>query len=303
MPRKARQKTDNAIFHIMARSISEVDLFKDDEDKKVYLYFVKKYQKLYLFRVYAYCLMDNHVHIMIDANGSDISKVMHGIDSSYVRYFNKKHKRHGHLFQDRFKSKMVSNERYLRALSLYIHNNPTDIQHYKDNPEKYYYSSLGVYLGLRKDAFGLIQCGFLMSFFGDKQKKARKNYAKLILKYNNKKVEEEIEFKNEETEYRSGRTTLIRNFKAEDIIEFIAEKLNIAEVKLYMKNRRELVEAKAMIVLLMRSLCNYKCTDICNVLGNISQVRVSELSSIGIKLIDNKKYKSIVEQFIECYSV
>lgn len=302
MPRKARQKSDDAIFHIMARSISEVDLFKDNEDKEVYLSLVKKYQKLYLFKVYAYCLMDNHVHIMIDANGSDISKVMHGINSSYVRYFNKKHKRHGHLFQDRFKSKMILNNRYLCALSLYIHNNPIDIPKYKDSPEKYIFSSLAVYLGIRKDPFDLIQEWYVMGLFGKNLKKARENYIRLIFKYSNKKIQEEIEFKHEETEYRSGRKILVRNFKPEEIIEFIATKLKISELKFHIKNRRELVEVKAIIVLLMRSLCNFKCKDICNILGNISQVRVSELSSIGIKLLDKKKYKDIVQEFIECYS-
>ncbi len=303
MPRKARQKSDNAIFHIMARSISEVELFRDDEDKGVYLLFVKKYQKLYRFKVYAYCLMDNHVHIMLDANGSDISKIMHGINFSYARYFNKKHKRHGHLFQDRFKSKMVLDNKYLCALSLYIHNNPVDIPEYKENVENYYFSSLGVYLGLRKDPFELIEDWFLMSFFGETLRKSRKKYSRLIFKYSNKKIEEKFEFEQEETEYRSGRKILVRNFKPEDIIEFIASKLNISELKIHMKNRRELIEVKAIIVLLMRSLCNYNCNDICSVLGNISQVRVSELSSIGVKLIDNKKYKDIVEEFIESYSV
>jgi REP element-mobilizing transposase RayT len=68
MPRIARQKTDDAIFHVMSRSISELELFKDDSDKLKYLSIIKKYQKLYKFRVYGYCLMDSHVHLIIDAN-------------------------------------------------------------------------------------------------------------------------------------------------------------------------------------------------------------------------------------------
>jgi len=155
MPRMARVKTYDAIFHVMARSISEVDLFKDEEDKKTYLLFVRKYQKLYKFRVYGYCLMDNHVHLMIDVNGSDISKVMHGINFSYAQYYNRRHKRHGHLFQDRFKSKIVKDDRYLISLSAYIHNNPMDIPKYNTCPEKYCFSSLAVYLGLRQDSFEL----------------------------------------------------------------------------------------------------------------------------------------------------
>lgn len=302
MPRMARKKASDVIFHIMARSISEVNLFKDNDDKKAYLSFVKKYQKLYKFKVYAYCLMNNHVHIMIDANGADISKVMHGINFSYAQYFNRKHKRHGHLFQDRFKSKIVLNQRYLVALSLYIHNNPTDIPQYETHPENYHFSSLAVYLGLKKDPFELIEEEFILSFFGNTSKKARRNYFRLVFKCSEKKLKEDVEFRNEGTEYKSERKLIVRNFKSGDIIEFIASKMNMSELKLHMKYNRELVEVKALIVVLMRSLCNYKCSDICKVFGNISQVRVSELSSIGIKLIDeNKKYSNIVNEFIECY--
>jgi len=299
----ARVKTHDAVFHIMSRSISELNLFKDKADKKMYLTFVKKYQTLYKVRVYGYCLMDNHVHLMIDVNGSDISKIMHGINFSYAQYYNRRHKRHGHLFQDRFKSKIVKDDRYLLALSAYIHNNPTDISKYNTCPEKYYYSSLAVYLGLRQDPFELVDDGFIMSIFGSSLKTSRENYLKLVFKCSDKNVKEEIEFENEETEYRSERKLLVRNFKCEDVVGFIASKLSILEIKLHMKYSRELVEAKALIVLLMRSLCNFKCSDICKVLGNISQVRVSELSSIGINLIDrNDKYKGIVKEFIECYA-
>ena len=77
MPRMARVKTDDSIFHIMCKSISEVNLFKDDDDKKKYLSLIKKYKVLYNFKLYGYCLMNNHSHLMIDANGSDISIVMH----------------------------------------------------------------------------------------------------------------------------------------------------------------------------------------------------------------------------------
>ena len=87
MPRKAREKTKDAIFHIMARSISEVDLFKDKDDKLKYISLVKKYQKLYKFRVYGYCLMDNHVHMIIDANGADISEIMHSIKEEFLNFY------------------------------------------------------------------------------------------------------------------------------------------------------------------------------------------------------------------------
>jgi putative transposase len=302
MPRMAREKTYDAIYHTMSRSISEVDLFKDDEDKKTYLSLVKKYQKHHEFRVYGYCLMRNHVHFIIDANGTDISKVMHGINFSYAQYFNRKHKRHGHLFQDRFKSKIVVDQKYLITLSAYIHNNPIDMPEYELCPEKYEYSTLAVYLGQRQDPYELVDDGFIMSLFGKSSKTAREKYLKFVLMSSDSSLEYDVEFENEGTEYKSERKILVRDFSAEKIMEFIASKVNVSRTKLYAKHSRKLTEAKALAVLLMRSLCNFKCSEICCILGNITQGRVSKLSSIGIDLIDrDERFKRILYEFIECY--
>ena len=286
----------------MAKSISEVDLFKGKDDKLKYLSLVKKYQKLYKFRVYGYCLMDNHVHMIIDANGADISDVMHSINFSYALYFNLEHKRHGHLFQDRFRSEIVDDENYLIALSAYIHNNPTAIKKYEDCPEKYEFSSLSVYLGLRQDPYELVEDGFIMGMFSNNPKVAREKYMKLVYMCNDEKIIEDIEFTNEETEYRSQRWMLIRNIKADEIIKFIIEKMGVSKIKLHSKHCKGVVEAKALLVFMMRSLCNYKCSSICMVLGNITQARVSTLSSLGIRLIDEERYRGIVEEFMNCYA-
>jgi REP element-mobilizing transposase RayT len=286
----------------MARSISEVDLFKGKDDKKKYLSLVKKYQTLYKFRVYGYCLMDNHVHMIVDANGADISDVMHSINFAYALYFNFEHKRHGHLFQDRFKSKIIDDENYLFALSAYVHNNPTDIKGYEDCPEKYEFSSLSVYLGLKQDPYELVDDSFIMGMFGDNKRIARENYRKLVYMCNDEKVIEDIEFVDEPTEYRSGRRILIRNINADEIIKFIISKMGISKLKLHSKHCKGVIEAKAIIVFMMRSLCNYKCSYICKVLGNITQGRVSMLSSIGIGLIDEERYGGIVEEFLNCYA-
>ena len=237
MPRVARVKTEQSIFHIMCKSISEVQLFKDSDDKEKYLSLVKKYKELYNFKIYGYCIMDNHSHLIIDANGSDISRVMHGINFSYAMYFNRKYEREGHLFKDRFKSKIVNNDRYLMTLSLYIHNNPTDIGEYKNSPEKYAFSSLSTFLGKRRDSFRLVDYGFVLSLFGSNMKIAKKNYYNFIFASNEEKsnknselkdefkfeeefnFKEECEFKNEKTEYKNERTMIIRNFKPEDVVD------------------------------------------------------------------------------------
>ncbi|MBU3146497.1 transposase [Clostridium sp. CF012] len=303
MARKARLKAADAIFHIMCKSISEVDLYRDSEDKEKYLLLVKKYKKLYNVKIYGYCLMDNHAHLLVDANGADISKVMHGINFSYAMYFNKKYAREGHLFKDRFKSKIVDNDKYLKTVSLYIHNNPTDISEFKDCPEKYAFSSLGIYIGKRRDHFNIVDYGFVLDFFGNDISTARKSYYSHVFGCNDEKLKEEFEFKDEKTEYRSGRKILVRNFSAEDVMEFIASKMNISKFHLNIKYSRKLVRAKSLTVILMRSLCNFKFSEISNTLGNISQARLSKLSNIGIELIGNdEKYENIIGEFIGFYA-
>ncbi|MGH4137641.1 transposase [Clostridium sp.] len=302
MARMARLKSAYAIFHIMCKSISEVNLFRDDADKEMYLSLVKKYKNLFNVKIYGYCLMDNHSHLLIDANGADISKVMHGINSSYAMYFNKKYKREGPLFKDRFKSKIVDSDRYLRTVSLYIHNNPTDIGEFRNSPERYAFSSLGIYIGKRRDHYKLVDYGFVMGFFGNDIAIARKNYYSHVFGCTDEKLKEEFEFQDKKTEYRSGKKLIVRNFTSEDVLEFIASKMNISKFHLYMKYSRKFVVARSLTVVLMRSLCNFKFSDISSVLGNITQSRLSALSNIGIELIiSDKRYENIIGEFIEFY--
>lgn len=304
MPRIARVKTPNSIFHVFCRSISEVPLYKDDDDKRFYMGLFKKYQNIYQFKVYGYCLMSNHNHFIIDANGADISKIMHSINFSYAIYFNKRHKRHGHLFQDRFKSKLVLTDSYMYALSAYIHNNALDLPEYASCPEEYEFSSLGIYLGLRSDPFELVNLGFVLKMFSGNVRRAREMYMRLVLECNDKKLKEEFEFENEGTEYRSGRSILVRNADPDKVLEFITSKFNVSDIDIRIKNSRGTIDAKALLIVLMRSLCNFKCTDICGVLGNITESRVSKLSSRGAMLIgEEEKYRDIIREFLKRYAV
>ncbi|WP_138204537.1 transposase [Haloimpatiens lingqiaonensis] len=299
MARGGRIKIDGAIYHVMIRSITEVPLFKRDKDKDMYLNEMKKRQEMYKFKVYAYCLMTNHAHFIIYPNGADISEIMHGLNFKYAITFNKIHKRHGHLFQDRFKSKIVDTDRYLTVLSAYIHNNPLKIKGYEFQPEKYKYSSLKVYLGLEKDETGILDEDYVMKFFGSDVQTARENYIKFVYICNDERLKEEIEFQNEKTEYKSEKTLLIRDFDPDEIMDFVAKETGVKKVMLYIKNNRNTKVARALAALLMRCLCNFKCNDICKIFGNITQSRVSKLCSIGVELITtDDKYRNIMEKFI-----
>lgn len=140
MPRFARFKSPEYIYHIMCRSISEINLFRDDDDdddKNYYLALLKKYKEKFHCKIYAYCLMDNHLHCHFDPQGFDISKFMLCVNTSYVLYYNKKYNRHGHVFQGRYESRVISSDTYNLAVSAYVHNNPKDVEGYRGRECEY----------------------------------------------------------------------------------------------------------------------------------------------------------------------
>ena len=99
MPRKARQKHEAAIYHIISRSFSEVLLFREDQDKEYYLMLLKRYAGKYHSSVYAYCLMDNHVHIHLDPKDM-IYQSLCQPEYSFVRYYNIKYEGMGIYFKE-----------------------------------------------------------------------------------------------------------------------------------------------------------------------------------------------------------
>ena len=124
MPRHARQVSKTGIYHIMLRGNERRDIFRDDDDKAAFLDFLCKKKVEEGCLVYAYCLMDNHVHLVVKEGANGIAKLMKRIGTSYVAYYNHKYKRIGHLFQDRYKSENVETDSYLLTVIRYVHQNP-----------------------------------------------------------------------------------------------------------------------------------------------------------------------------------
>jgi putative transposase len=125
MPRSARVTIQNGCYHIITRGNQKQTIFIKEEDYQKYLYFLKKYKKRYKFKLYCFCLMPNHIHLMMEVDDPNkLSKIMHGINLSYAIYFNYKYKKSGHLWQDRFISKIICKNSYLIDCINYIEANP-----------------------------------------------------------------------------------------------------------------------------------------------------------------------------------
>jgi REP element-mobilizing transposase RayT len=171
MPRNARQKSESGIYHIMVRGINRQDIFHDDEDMQRYLETIARMKKENRFEVYGFCLMTNHVHILVQEKEEEISRIMKRIGTSYAWWYNSKYDRVGHLFQDRYKSEGVDNDAYLLSVIRYIHKNPV-IAGLAQEPEDYRWSSCRVYYGQKEYSEGLTDTGFILGLFDNNKLEA-----------------------------------------------------------------------------------------------------------------------------------
>ena len=105
MPTTAREYSETDIYHVFARANNREKIFLDKSDKDYYINLIKLSKDELNIRVFAFVIMDNHIHILLKANRDDLSKIMKFIQQSYTFYFNKKYKHSGRVFGSRFKSK------------------------------------------------------------------------------------------------------------------------------------------------------------------------------------------------------
>lgn len=124
MGRKPRIEYYGAIYHIIQRGNNRKSIFKEDREKAYLLEILSETKEIFDFKIFAYAIMNNHYHFLIQAFNISISKIMHRINTRYAKYYNYKMKRTGPVFEDRYTGILVQDEGYLFTLIRYIHNNP-----------------------------------------------------------------------------------------------------------------------------------------------------------------------------------
>ena len=162
MPRTQRQKSDSGIYHVMVRGINHQQIFEDDEDNLKMLECLQKCKAADEYKLYAYCLMSNHLHLLIEAKNDSLSLILKQIGTRFVYWYNWKYQRSGHLFQDRFKSEPVESDAYFLTVLRYIHLNPVSAK-LCSNPSDYRYSSYRTYLNNTDD---LVDISFALEMIG-----------------------------------------------------------------------------------------------------------------------------------------
>lgn len=168
MPRAARVRSETGIYHMILRGVNRQIIFEDEENSIKFLQTLKEYKEKSEYEIYAYCLMGNHIHILIKEGEEELGTTMRRIGASYVYWYNWKYERIGHLFQDRYKSEAVEDDKYLLTVLRYIHQNPLKAGLIKDIKE-YKWSSYNEYINKSK----IIDSDFILDLFNKDRNKAK----------------------------------------------------------------------------------------------------------------------------------
>lgn len=228
MPRQARQLSDTGLYHIIFRGIDRQNIFVDDYDRKKFIKEIIRTKQKYNYELYCYCLMNNHVHLIINDTKLLMSETMQSLAISYSSYFNLKYERAGHLFQNRFISKPIESESYLLNLQRYIHQNPQ-----KAGICKCQYYKWSSYLEYAQEP-NIIDEKFLLNIFGDTKEKAIENFKIFMQTESNKNDILDYEMKTRLTDEEATEWILnnLENIKIADIKKYNFQIRNKAIKKL-----------------------------------------------------------------------
>lgn len=218
MPRPLRTYSISKIYHIILKGIDDQDIFYSNQDKNFFLKQLSITKKKFNYQIYSYCLMDNHVHMVIRIENELLSKAMQSISVRYAHYFNQKYKRVGPFLQNRFKSKKVEDLRYFLEVCRYVHRNPENVGMSKT--EDYEWSSFKEYIGKEK----IIDKKTLLHYFN--------NNIDEFIKYT---IDDTLNNVNDFAEYE-----IIEKLTDEQLSNIIAKKIGIDEtedVAIFFKNR------------------------------------------------------------------
>ena len=173
MARRPRVFAAGLLYHVIVRGNQRRKTFRHDDDYRAYLDRLEKYRTQCQVRIYAYCLMPNHVHLLVETGSTPLAKFMQGLQQSYTQYFNRRYRKVGHLFQGRYKAIICDRDKYLLALVRYIHLNAVRAK-LTTRPERYRYSGHNSYLtdGTAK----IVETTPVLKLMGGK-----KGYAKFVL--------------------------------------------------------------------------------------------------------------------------
>lgn len=178
MARPLRITFPGAFYHVTSRGNEQKAVFKSKRDREKFLEYLGSATERYNAVIHAFCLMDNHYHLLMETPSANLPQIMRHINGAYTTYFNIKRDRSGHLFQGRYKAVLVDKNPYAKELSRYIHLNPVRA-HMVKAPEAYPWSSYNAYIG-ESEAPEWLYRDFILAYFGNKTAGSQKPYRDFV---------------------------------------------------------------------------------------------------------------------------
>jgi REP element-mobilizing transposase RayT len=292
MARRPRVHFPNAFYHVIARGNRRQDIFLDEKDYQRYLSYLSEYKTRYQFHLYAYALMRNHVHLLLEVEATPLSKIMQALQFRYTRYFNTRYGKVGHLFQGRYKAILCDKDAYLLELVRYIHLNPIRSNLVRDL-ERYRWVSHQSYLGRKKD--DLIDEDLVLSQFGRTKLVARRRYNDFIregldldhqAKYYEVKDQRflgEQEFLERIESRKVTDEPVLFEIPLEDIVMEVGKTVGITRERIHCLSRdRRGALGRSLVAYLARKLSGYFVKDVARYFR-----REAAMISQGIMKVEN----------------
>ncbi|WP_273854330.1 transposase [Guptibacillus spartinae] len=227
MPREARKRSKTLIYHVIFRGANRQEIFHDDHDRIRFLKTLEKYSLLYDMKCYAWCLMNNHIHLLLKEGNEEISLTLKRIAISFVQTYHFKYRTSGHLFEDRFKSENVETVKYLLTVVRYIHQNPLKARMVRFVDDWPWSSCVEYYRGYSEMKW--LDCAYILNFFGHDQRLAI-GYFK---EFNERITDDDcLEAVNDENKR-------VTDEEARELIKSRLGVVEIAQVKSLPKERRD----------------------------------------------------------------
>jgi REP element-mobilizing transposase RayT len=187
MARPIRIEYEGAVYHVTLRGNERRPIFKTDGDRERFIQTLSDSVERYDVRLYLYCLMSNHVHMVLETPRGNLSRFMHRLQTSYTVYFNRRHRRSGHLMQGRFGASLVDEDSYILKLSRYVHLNPVYIRSSRGkSPSErvallraYVWSSYRGYIGQGKRE-DFVDYGPVLAMVGGAKRTVKSRYRRFV---------------------------------------------------------------------------------------------------------------------------
>lgn len=295
MPRKPRVHFSGALYHVIVRGNNAEAIFALEDEKKKYLNTLKRYKDKFEFKLYAYAIMDNHAHLLIEVSYVPLSKIMQGIQQVYTQFYNRKHKRIGHVFHQRYKAILCDKDSYLLQLIRYIHQNPVKAN--LSETVNWTWTSHREYVG---KPF-LIDSDFILRLFDLNKDKAIRAYQRFV-------GDEEGEIQTDkcgalEVSYViDPKRPPLENMPWVSLDDLLQKIIYITGQPVhYLSRRQSIVKARKAFVLLALKYCRVTQKEIADKIG-VSPSYITEVINLSVDAKEDLNIQYLDEKVISEFS-